>query len=380
LWFDLGSRTEAFEESLLARVLETEYTGLIATAACFEELRGTRFQRLTRVLQVEDMGAWESLALAARLKSAAAAAPSWVVASADDSVLAAGSSLGVATCLRVRVEGGADLDRAIAVGARHDYVMLHFKDPTNIPLEIVIAEFQSRGTAVLKEIGDPDALEDIAATLGTMEVGADGIVCSPRSTVQLDRLLTVVREQCTTSLQLEPARILESRHIGMGHRACIDLVTLFEPTEGLLVGSTSRGAILCCAEVFHLPYMERRPFRVNAGGIHSYVFGPQDRTNYLSELRGGSPSLVVATSGSSRIAAVGRIKIEVRPLRLISCVFATGEPLAIILQDDWHVRVFGGSAEARNITELRAGDEVLAHRSTSGRHVGVRVSESIWER
>jgi 3-dehydroquinate synthase II/3-amino-4-hydroxybenzoic acid synthase len=191
-------------------------------------------------------------------------------------------------------------------------------------------------------------------------------------------LTALQRHQCAR-LHLEPATVQSSRAIGMGQRACVDLVTLFEPTEGILVGSTSQGGILCCAEVFHLPYMERRPFRVNAGGIHSYVFGADDRTRYLSELRGGSACLIAGVTGDTRSAPVGRIKIETRPLRLISCEFESGEEISIVMQNDWHVRVFGADAEVRNITELRRGDKVLAHRSCPGRHVGIQISEFIRE-
>jgi 3-dehydroquinate synthase II/3-amino-4-hydroxybenzoic acid synthase len=287
--------------------------------------------------------------------------------------------VGLKTGLRAFINDNNDLDRVIAIGRLHNYVILRFKDPTNIPLELVIAEFQSTHTAVMKEIGGLGALDDIAATLGTMEMGADGLVCSPRSLDQFSRVLTAVQRHHGAKLHLEPATVQSSRHVGMGHRACVDLVTLFEPTEGLLIGSTSQGGVLCCAEVFHLPYMERRPFRVNAGGIHSYVFGADDRTHYLSELRGGSTCLIAGVTGDARSAPVGRIKIETRPLRLISCVFESGEAISIVMQDDWHVRVFGADAKARNITALRAGDKVLAHRSCPGRHVGIQISEFIRE-
>jgi 3-amino-4-hydroxybenzoic acid synthase len=132
--------------------------------------------------------------------------------------------------------------------------------------------------------------------------------------------------------------------------------------------------------VFPLPYMEMRPFRINAGGVHSYIFGPDERTQYLSELRSGQSCLVVDVAGETRIAPLGRVKIEVRPLRLVSCIFGSGEQIGIIMQDDWHVRVFGADASARNLTELRPGDEVMAYRALPGRHVGIQVSEFIEER
>ncbi len=146
------------------------------------------------------------------------------------------------------------------------------------------------------------------------------------------------------------------------------------------MGSTSHGAILCCPEVFFLPYMELRPFRVNAGAVHSYVYTFGDRTDYMTELGAGSPVMVVDRTGVTRRASVGRMKTEVRPLRLIEAEFRGGERVNVILQDDWHVRIFSDDARPLNITELRAGDKVLGHLASPGRHVGIKVDEHIIEK
>src|SRR2546428_7598838 len=50
-----------------------------------------------------------------------------------------------------------------------------------------------------------------------------------------------------------------------------------------------------------LPYMPTRPFRVNAGAIHSYTLSKDSRTNYLSELRAGSKVLAVDIKGQTRV-------------------------------------------------------------------------------
>src|SRR5262249_31200254 len=153
------------------------------------------------------------------------------------------------------------------------------------------------------------------------------------------------------------------------YRSCIDLATLFSPTEGMLVGSTSQGGILCCPEVFFLPYMELRPFRVNAGAVHSYVYNQGDRTDYMTELRAGSPVMIVDLHGKARKACVGRMKTEIRPLRLIEVEFAGGERVNVLMQDDWHVRIFSEQGTPLNITELKPGDRVLGHVAKPGRHV-----------
>ena len=100
----------------------------------------------------------------------------------------------------------------------------------------------------------------------------------------------------------------------------------------------------------------------------------------MSELRAGASVSVVSTEGVSRNVPVGRVKTEVRPLRLLEAEFESGERINVLMQDDWHVRIFGADGSVRNITELKPGDEVLAHLAEPGRHVGIAISETIEER
>jgi 3-dehydroquinate synthase II/3-amino-4-hydroxybenzoic acid synthase len=109
---------------------------------------------------------------------------------------------------------------------------------------------------------------------------------------------------------------------------------MFAKTEGMLVGPTSHGGLPCCPEVFPMPHMDLRPFRINAGTIYSYVYGPGGRTNYLSGLRAGTPAMVVGLDGSIRNSRLGRVKTEVRPLRLIEVGFGEDVILNLFLQDD----------------------------------------------
>jgi 3-amino-4-hydroxybenzoic acid synthase len=285
----------------------------------------------------------------------------------------------VATCLRMSAHDQDSLKHAIELGRAHRYLAMRFPDPTNIPLELVIASLQATHTIVIKEITDPADADDAVVSLGVMEVGSDGVLFSPHETGPLDKFLAALREAVEPKVEISVATVVRTMPVGMGHRSCIDLATLFSPDEGMLVGSTSQGGILCCPEVFYLPYMELRPFRVNAGAVHSYVYASGNRTNYLSELKAGWPAMVVGVDGRTREVPVGRIKTEVRPLRLIEVEFEGGEKANIIMQDDWHVRVFSKDGQPLNITELKPGDKVLGHVSTPGRHVGLPVDETIEE-
>jgi 3-amino-4-hydroxybenzoic acid synthase len=124
-----------------------------------------------------------------------------------------------------------------------------------------------------------------------------------------------------------------------------------------------------------LPYMPTRPFRVNAGAIHSYTLADQGRTRYLSELRAGSKVLAVDVRGAARLVTVGRVKIESRPLICVEAVAANGCSVNLFLQDDWHVRVFGADGAVLHSTELAPGDGLLGHLPTADRHVGYAIDE-----
>jgi 3-dehydroquinate synthase II/3-amino-4-hydroxybenzoic acid synthase len=348
VWFNTSGITRPDEaQAMLQRSFQGAYTGILLHADNLVALAPVVPARMTRVLQASTADDLERLqALSPQDRDG------FVVASGDLEVLAKAATQGLRTCLRAYVDDAESLHRAIQDGRQHGFLVIRFRDPTNIPLELVIASLQATHTVLLKEIDTPTDVDDAIVTLGVMEVGADGVMFSPRAHAVMDDFLARL------------ARLVR---------------TLFSETEGILVGSTSQGGLLCCAEVFFLPYMELRPFRVNAGAVHSYVYNVGDRTEYMSELRAGSPVMIVDRTGATRRAAVGRMKTEVRPLRLIEAEFATGERINTIMQDDWHVRVFSADATPLNITHLRPGDRVLGHLAKPGRHVGIKVDEHILE-
>ncbi|WP_257459677.1 3-dehydroquinate synthase II [Archangium lipolyticum] len=374
VWFDTaGLATPNDGEGMLARVVNLAYTGVVLYPDNLAALAPAIPARMLKVYQARSLEDLE------RLQALPQGGQDFVVASPDVQVLAKAAEQGLKTCYRAYVDDGASLHASIQEGVHHAYLMIRFRDPTNIPLELVIASLQATHTVLIKEINTPTDVDDAIVTLGVMEVGADGVMFSPRSHEALSEFVSRLSRMERTAVKLEVATLVRSVPIGMGYRSCIDTTTLFSPTEGILVGSTSQGGVLCCPEVFFLPYMELRPFRVNAGAVHSYVYNFGNRTDYMSELRAGSPVMIVDRSGATRRGSVGRMKTEVRPLRLIEVEFASGERINVIMQDDWHVRIFSDEAKPLNITELKPGDKVLAHLALPGRHVGIKVDEHIIE-
>ncbi|WP_437309478.1 3-dehydroquinate synthase II [Sorangium sp. So ce388] len=374
VWFDTAKiATPSDCEGMLERVVNLAYTGVVLYPDNLAALAPAIPPRMLKVFHAERA---EDLA---RLASLPLGGKDVVVASPDVQLLGKAAEMGHKTCFRAYVDDGDSLHESIAEGQRHAYLMIRFRDPTNIPLELVIATLQATRTVLVKEINSAADIDDAIVTLGVMEVGADGVMFSPRSHGVLSEFVSRLGRLERATVKLEVATIVKSVPIGMGERSCIDTTTLFSPTEGIIVGSTSQGGILCCPEVFFLPYMELRPFRVNAGAVHSYVYNFRNRTDYMSELRAGSPVMIVDRTGTARRGSVGRMKTEVRPLRLIEAEFQGGERINTIMQDDWHVRIFSDDAKPLNITELRQGDRVLGHPAQPGRHVGIKVDEHIIE-
>lgn len=268
------------------------------------------------------------------------------------------------------------LTAACDAARREPLVVVRFRDPTKIPLEILLAAGASAESKVITVVND---LTEAEIVYGVLERGSDGVLLAPGELSDVAALASLATA-ATGALELVELRVDRITHVGMGDRACVDTCSHLRKDEGILVGSHSKGMILCCSETHPLPYMPTRPFRVNAGAIHSYTLGVSNRTNYLSELTAGSKVTAVDTSGRTRIVTVGRVKIESRPLLSIDATAPNGQPVNVIVQDDWHVRVLGPGGAVHNVTHLQPGDLVLGYLPTQDRHVGYPIDEFCVER
>lgn len=271
----------------------------------------------------------------------------------------------------IDVEDAETLERASQAARDAAWSVLRFRDPTKIPLEIVLA---AAAGCSGRTIAVSDSAEESAVVRGVLEHGPDGVMLSARDVGEV----TAFKRACAsrhTEVALVELEVISTAHVGMGERACVDTCSMLAPDEGLLVGSHSKGLMLCVSETHPLPYMPTRDFRVNAGAVHSYTLTANGRTNYLSELRAGAEVLVVNARGGARLVPLGRVKIETRPLLSIDAVGPGGEAVNLILQDDWHVRLLGPGGAVLNCTELERGSRVLGHLPTPDRHVGYPIDE-----
>ncbi|MFI5839062.1 3-dehydroquinate synthase II [Catenuloplanes sp. NPDC051500] len=275
----------------------------------------------------------------------------------------------------IEVTGPETLRIACESAARDAYTVLRFADPTYIPLEIVLASAAGATGTIVTVAADP---QDAAVQGAVLEHGPHGVLLAPGRVGDATALRTALRA-VTPDMNLVPLRVTAVQHAGSGERACVDTCSMLLPDEGILVGSRSRGLVLCASETHPLPYMPTRPFRVNAGAIMSYTLVPGERTAYLSELRAGDRVLAAGADGRTRAVTVGRVKIETRPLLSIDAVAPGGETVNLIVQDDWHVRVLGPGGAVLNSTALRPGDEILGCLPDADRHVGYPIDETCVE-
>jgi len=299
-----------------------------------------------------------------------------IVLASDSELLQKAKEQGYFSCKSFSIVGHEALEKACQEAENFDYVVIDFDLPTNIPLELILARLEQSKTAILKRETTFEAAE---VAFGVMERGSDGVVLVTDDLNEIKKASDYLTKLSEYQLELVPLTVEEIRHIGMGLRACVDTTGIMAQDEGMLIGSTSSGGIFVCSETHYLPYMNLRPFRVNAGAVHSYIWMPNDRAEYLTDLKAGSKVLCVNTKGEARELTVGRVKIEVRPLLLIKGKAGEAE-INVIVQDDWHIRIMGADGKPLNATTIKPGDKLLAYVSIPGRHVGIKVAETIIEK
>ena len=89
--------------------------------------------------------------------------------------------------------------------------------------------------------------------------------------------------------------------------------------------------------------------------------------------------MIVDRSEASRVAIVGRLKIEERPLLLVEAE-ADGRKISILLQNAETIRLVKDNGEPLSVARLRPGDKILVHLEEGGRHFGKKVKETISEK
>ncbi len=240
-----------------------------------------------------------------------------------------------------------------------------------IPVENLLAQCDN----VVAEAG---SLEEAVLASGILQRGVQGIVVLPEAIGDLKEIIA----RCKISREhedLQEAVITRVEPAGLGHRVCIDTMSMLHRGQGMLVGNSSAFTFLVHAETEHNEYVASRPFRVNAGAVHAYIRLPGDTTTYLSEVVSGTQMLVVDHTGATSLATAGRVKIEVRPMLLVEARIGdkTG---AVFLQNAETIRLTAPDGTPVSVVSLKPGDKVLCRTDEAGRHFGMRIKEDIQEK
>ncbi|CAN0437100.1 unnamed protein product, partial [Ectocarpus sp. 12 AP-2014] len=201
--------------------------------------------------------------------------------------------------------------RALSLVGSVDWIQVTCSDWTMIPAENLVSAAGGTPTRIAVELSEPSQVQGAAFAL---QIGVDALLLGPDP--NLWEAAVSAREQrgidgpATGALPspadhgeggtgggldvvaLSTGRVTRTREGGVGDRVCVDLIQSLKAGEGMLVGSSAKMLALVHAETFETGFAVRlsassRPFRINAGPVHSYALLGDGTTKYLSELCAG---------------------------------------------------------------------------------------------
>jgi len=286
---------------------------------------------------------------------------------------------------RVDVSDSDGQSKARAMAGSVEWILLDLGEWKMIPIENIIAACDGGPTKVAARISSP---EQVLGAAFALQIGVDALLVN-ENTLQTALIAKSQRGEVATEpvyesenqeLELSLLEVIEVREGGVGDRVCVDLTSLLEPEEGMIVGSSSKSMVLVHGETVESEFVPTRPFRVNAGASHSYIMMADGTTSYLSELKMGDEVMVVKSNGGSRNCVVGRVKIEKRPFILFRWKNENDNEAGVLLQQAETVRLISQSRELVSVTELVPGMKLLGWNGGAGRHVGQTISAEVDER
>jgi 3-dehydroquinate synthase II len=274
---------------------------------------------------------------------------------------------------RQSVGSPEQLERFLARTTQDGIDLVEFEGERLIPLENLL----SRRTASAELWVRAPTPSSIPGLLGALERGSDAVVLGLSQAGELTEVEQML-EQTVGALTWTEVVVRESRPAGMGERVIVDTTSRLRPDEGLLVGSQAGLLLLALSESEGSRYTRPRAFRVNAGALHSYTLLAEGETRYLDELAAGDRVVISRPNGPARSVRVGRLKVERRPLRLVT-VDHDHRSYTLFAQEAETVRLRGTEGPVP-VPDLAAGQRLWAVRLPPARHFGQVVDESVEER
>ncbi|MFL2975824.1 MAG: 3-dehydroquinate synthase II [Candidatus Thalassarchaeaceae archaeon] len=279
----------------------------------------------------------------------------------------------------VQIDDPSDQEEALSLIGLVPWLLVRCSDWTMVPLENLVAASRGTSTRIAATIGEEGELNGAAFALGG---GVDAILVPGHL---VDDAVTILggkwdmEETQDDGAIIEEARILSIEGAGVGERVCVDLTRRISDGQGMAVGSISGNLCLIHGETIQSDYVPTRPFRVNAGAIHSYALMADGKTKYLSELTSGDEVAILSSSGNKEKATVGRLKVETRPLILIRFE-VPGSEGQIVVQQAETVRLISPSEGAISVTQAKEGDKISILTDNRARHVGFALPAEVKEK
>ena len=271
----------------------------------------------------------------------------------------------------VAIDGFRGQEEAASLVGLVDWILLRCSDWTMIPLENIISASRGTGTRIAAAVSSSD---DITGAGFALEHGVDAVLIPPKidllnySLAVSNQVASKERTPDQVQSVLQYSEVTEIAAVGIGDRVCVDLIDTLELGEGLLVVSTANAMVMVHGETVPSEYVPTRPFRVNAGAVHSYCLMADQTTKYLSELVSGDKVSVINLRGTLRHSTVGRVKIEKRPFLLVK--YSDGRVSGqAALQQAETIRLVGDEGLV-SVTNINVGDRVLTRMSAGMRHIG----------
>jgi len=266
------------------------------------------------------------------------------------------------------IKSKSDEEKALEY-AKKSAVIIHANDWKIIPLENLISKSEKVYVSC--------SPKEIETMLSVLEKGVKGVVIKPKNRQEIIDSVNNFAKQ-GNKIDLAEAEVTNVKVLGSGERACVDTCNIMGLGEGMLVGNSPKMLFLVQSESMEVEYCATRPFRVNAGAVHSYVLLPGEKTKYLLELKSGDEALSVNYKGETKQVIVGRNKVENRPLILIEAKIGNQEG-AVILQNAETIRVVQSGGKSVSVAELKKGNKILVKVGEAGRHFGTKIKEKIIE-
>ena len=285
---------------------------------------------------------------------------------------------------KVDVSNSEGQAKARAMAGSVEWILLDLGEWKMIPIENLIAACDGGPTKVAARIS---SAEQVLGAAFALQIGVDALLVDKKTlptaliakSQRGEKVSKPIEMKSSTNYDLSFVEVTEVKEGGVGDRVCVDLTTMLDSGEGMLVGSSSSSMVLVHGETVESEFVPTRPFRVNAGALHSYILMADGSTSYLSELKMGDRVLVMSSDSSGRPAVVGRVKIESRPFILFKWKDEKHNESGALLQQAETVRLISDSGLI-SITGLNPGMKLLGWSGGSGRHVGQEISAKVKEK